>query len=307
MPGRHTLLGDELCRNRTGLRFSVRSFGCALFYYILIEIRIFRKRAILMALIKCPDCGKNVSNRAPACIYCGCPLDKDNNDTVSGFSVVSLDGNTVSLQCEKCKKTFDYLRSAVLVSVSEQEWITHTTIRCPSCGNTMGQGLKIKLEYIKSTNLKGKARGDEQYEQIASKQGKVKIALLFVILLVGFVVWMFASPKTIESGNGYKHQVGSFGECEVNFDDCMQDATHRIHHFFGNEDYCDACWESYGQGMFEKLADGSDSSGRKCSACGKIYKDGSDNANSIARTSMCTNCYENYKWKKDVIDELPIG
>ena len=33
MPGRHTLLGNELCRNRTGLRFSVRSFGCALFYY----------------------------------------------------------------------------------------------------------------------------------------------------------------------------------------------------------------------------------------------------------------------------------
>ena len=61
--------GSELCRNRTGLRFSVRSFGCALFYYIPIEIRKFRKRAILMALIKCPDCGKNVSNRAPACIY----------------------------------------------------------------------------------------------------------------------------------------------------------------------------------------------------------------------------------------------
>lgn len=24
--------GSELCRNRTGLHFSVRSFGCALFY-----------------------------------------------------------------------------------------------------------------------------------------------------------------------------------------------------------------------------------------------------------------------------------
>ena len=27
-----------------------------------------------MALVKCPECGNEVSNRVPACIYCGCPL-----------------------------------------------------------------------------------------------------------------------------------------------------------------------------------------------------------------------------------------
>lgn len=27
-----------------------------------------------MALINCPDCGKEVSNKAFACIHCGCPL-----------------------------------------------------------------------------------------------------------------------------------------------------------------------------------------------------------------------------------------
>ena len=27
-----------------------------------------------MALIRCPECGKEVSDRAPACIHCGCPL-----------------------------------------------------------------------------------------------------------------------------------------------------------------------------------------------------------------------------------------
>ncbi len=27
-----------------------------------------------MALIKCPECGKEVSDRAQACIHCGCPL-----------------------------------------------------------------------------------------------------------------------------------------------------------------------------------------------------------------------------------------
>lgn len=29
-----------------------------------------------MSLITCPDCGKSISNRAPACIFCGCPVVK---------------------------------------------------------------------------------------------------------------------------------------------------------------------------------------------------------------------------------------
>lgn len=27
-----------------------------------------------MALIKCPECGKEISNRADACLHCGCPI-----------------------------------------------------------------------------------------------------------------------------------------------------------------------------------------------------------------------------------------
>ena len=27
-----------------------------------------------MSLIKCPECGKEISDKAPACIHCGCPL-----------------------------------------------------------------------------------------------------------------------------------------------------------------------------------------------------------------------------------------
>ncbi|MDR1772486.1 MAG: hypothetical protein LBS02_17905 [Hungatella sp.] len=35
-----------------------------------------------MALINCPECGKEVSNKADVCIHCGCPLDKNVNDTI---------------------------------------------------------------------------------------------------------------------------------------------------------------------------------------------------------------------------------
>ncbi len=33
-----------------------------------------------MALIKCPECGKEVSDRAKACIHCGYPLNEDFDD-----------------------------------------------------------------------------------------------------------------------------------------------------------------------------------------------------------------------------------
>ena len=32
------------------------------------------ERRLCMALIACPECGKEISNQAPACIHCGCPL-----------------------------------------------------------------------------------------------------------------------------------------------------------------------------------------------------------------------------------------
>ena len=39
-----------------------------------------------MALIKCPECGKEISDKAPACIHCGFPLslvEKQNEPNVT--------------------------------------------------------------------------------------------------------------------------------------------------------------------------------------------------------------------------------
>ena len=41
-----------------------------------------------MALIKCPECGKDVSSKAPACIHCGCPLDSQTSTSVSKKVVI---------------------------------------------------------------------------------------------------------------------------------------------------------------------------------------------------------------------------
>ena len=34
-----------------------------------------------MALIKCPECGKEISDKAAACIHCGCPLEPKANNS----------------------------------------------------------------------------------------------------------------------------------------------------------------------------------------------------------------------------------
>ena len=83
---------------------------------------------------------------------------------------------------------------------------------------------------------------------------KYKLIIVLIFIAVVFVIKMVAGSKTVASGNGYSHKIGSFGKCDMHFDDCTNDATHRRHHFFGNEDYCEACWNQYGLDMFERLS-----------------------------------------------------
>jgi len=41
-----------------------------------------------MALIKCPECGKGISNKAAACVHCGCPISASTT-TFGGFQMTS--------------------------------------------------------------------------------------------------------------------------------------------------------------------------------------------------------------------------
>lgn len=51
-----------------------------------------------MALIECPECGKEVSDKAKSCPNCGCPIDKFQNEndfptyTVIAFSLLVFFG-----------------------------------------------------------------------------------------------------------------------------------------------------------------------------------------------------------------------
>ena len=46
-----------------------------------------------------------------------------------------------------------------------------------------------------------------------------------------------------------------------------------------------------------------------CGVCDRTFKEGSDNARSIARSNMCENCHDNFEWRQEVqdyIDNMPI-
>lgn len=43
-----------------------------------------------MAMIKCDECGKDISDKAAACIACGAPIDNVQNESVIGDSAKEL-------------------------------------------------------------------------------------------------------------------------------------------------------------------------------------------------------------------------
>lgn len=45
-----------------------------------------------MAMIKCPECGKEISDKAKSCIHCGCPLSEM---TTSGTVRIKMPNNVV--------------------------------------------------------------------------------------------------------------------------------------------------------------------------------------------------------------------
>jgi hypothetical protein len=44
----------------------------------------------------------------------------------------------------------------------------------------------------------------------------------------------------------------------------------------------------------------------ECKSCGKKFQLGSENAKSIRKTNMCTNCYNNFKSVSDYLKEQPV-
>ncbi len=83
-----------------------------------------------MALIKCPECGKEVSNNAAACPHCGCPLQSSSSVKICNNcgSVYNID----AVRCPKCHGTVYSLGNGTNLNS-----MTRAGRICPKCGGEM--------------------------------------------------------------------------------------------------------------------------------------------------------------------------
>lgn len=129
-------------------------------------------------LIKCPECGKEISDKSKQCIYCGCPIDnrdnnciinnRDNNCIInnreydltqelqmilsnSGLANVII---SLRMKCElssaDAKKLYDIINETKKIPDNfscEMRYIP----KCPTCGSTDIKPAGI-LDYIYTTS-----------------------------------------------------------------------------------------------------------------------------------------------------------
>lgn len=117
-----------------------------------------------MALIKCPECGKEISDKSDKCIHCGYPLLQNQESDIFLFNGVQLNksyfldenvsaddktnklrgasdvGNFVAwdylAEWERNRSIPDVVNHETLAEARERE---RNTVKCPKCGSTAVQ------------------------------------------------------------------------------------------------------------------------------------------------------------------------
>ena len=117
-----------------------------------------------MALIKCPECGKEISDKSDKCIHCGYPLSQNQESDIFLFNGVQLnksyfldDNVSADDKTRKLRGASDvgnlvawkYLaewgKTGVIPNVvnhetlAEEEERERNTVKCPKCGSTAVQ------------------------------------------------------------------------------------------------------------------------------------------------------------------------
>ena len=76
-----------------------------------------------MALIKCPECGKEFSDKAPACIHCGCPTpeaSKDMNNEAVQDECVKKKESSITNRFQGMKKIRNLLKIIILIMLQKK-------------------------------------------------------------------------------------------------------------------------------------------------------------------------------------------
>ena len=113
-----------------------------------------------MALINCPECGREISDKAIACPHCGCPIAAEKeaqtsllgtlsnissaNERADTFFLFSANKEFVNLECARCTKVYQFKRILHFSKVTDRECIPNKKIDCPNCGNACPANVRIR-------------------------------------------------------------------------------------------------------------------------------------------------------------------
>ncbi len=112
-----------------------------------------------MALIKCPECGREISDRSDKCIHCGYPLEKESEQViingvifekkyfcdpnVSKIDKIRILRQKLGLSLEVAKNTLEQWTntsnipdSVALITETQQKEHERNIVKCPKCGST---------------------------------------------------------------------------------------------------------------------------------------------------------------------------
>ena len=111
-----------------------------------------------MALIKCPECGKEISDKASACIHCGFPLVTTSQSTSqqqkttitmpkinfkAPMKMFSQNGTTVSIECGNCNKVYSFNKK-YFSQIEEGFCLSNAAIICQNCNNGISANTRIE-------------------------------------------------------------------------------------------------------------------------------------------------------------------
>lgn len=101
-----------------------------------------------MSLIKCPECGKEISDKATSCPNCGFPIE----DFLNNFDDTKI--------CRSCKKPYTKIEREHIATGINGMWIFHEIAYCDNCKE------KVDLDNLKSR------KAYEQKEKISEANAK---------------------------------------------------------------------------------------------------------------------------------------
>ena len=217
-----------------------------------------------MALIVCAECGKEVSDRAASCPHCGCPLKEDENIKYDVVLVYSGNNKIATIKCIKDITNYDLKESKELADNLPSVVVKGVTKNVAELYKDKFSEAGAGVNVVESGSVIIEMKETKDTKSAMSKLEENNVSTK-------------PMPKiNVSTTNNKKSNSGTVIGIVVVIV-CL-------------------IWLLGSCG-------GGGSSDKRCSSCGKKFTN-SDDTWSITMTSMCENCYDNYKWGQNVKSEI---